>query len=269
MKNLKAKYRYSLILLRELVITDFKLRYQGSALGYLWSLLKPLFLFTMLYFVLVNFLKIGSGVPNWPVSLLFGIVLWNFFHEVVNNGLNAIVARGDVIRKINFPKYIIVLSSSISAIINLLLSFVVIAIFMVIANVDLQWSALLMPLYVLELLIFGIGLSFILGTLQVYFRDTGYIWEVVSQALFYGSAIIYPISLIVTQNLYLAKILLLNPVAQSVQDARHVFISDSNPTLSGTASIWWMLVPLLIVIITFVFGAWLFKKHSPRFAENV
>lgn len=269
MKNLKAKYRYSLILLRELVITDFKLRYQGSVLGYLWSLLKPLFLFTMLYFVLVSFLKIGSDIPNWPVSLLFGIVLWNFFQEVVNNGLNAIVSRGDVIRKINFPKYIIVFSTSISAIINLVLSFVIIVAFMLIAGISLEWNALLMPVYVLELLVFGVGLSFILGTLQVYFRDTGYIWDVVSQALFYGSAIIYPIGVVMSQNLYLAKILLLNPVAQSIQDARHVFISDANPTLSGTANYWWMLVPVIIVIVTFVFGAWLFKKHSPRFAENV
>ena len=88
--NSYKKYRYSLILLRELVVTEFKLRYQGSVLGYLWSLLKPLFLFAILYFVFVYFLKIGDNVPHWPIAMLLGIVLWNFFAEVTNNGLNAI-----------------------------------------------------------------------------------------------------------------------------------------------------------------------------------
>src|SRR5690606_32270095 len=112
-----SKYRYSLVLLRELVITEFKLRYQGSVLGYLWSLLKPLFLFTILYFVFFHFLRIGEGVPNWPVSMLLGIVLWTFFSEITTNGLSSVVSRGDVIRKINFPKYVIVFASSISALI--------------------------------------------------------------------------------------------------------------------------------------------------------
>ena len=147
LSNLYNKYHYSLILLRELVITEFKLRYQGSVLGYLWSLLKPLFLFVILYFVFVYFLKIGEGIPNWPVSMLLGIVLWNFFTEITSNGLNSIVSRGDVIRKINFPKYVIVLASSISALINLALNLIVIAIFMVVSGVDLSWSAILTPFY--------------------------------------------------------------------------------------------------------------------------
>ena len=99
--------------MRELVITEFKLRYQGSVLGYIWSLLKPLFLFAILYFVFVYFLRIGEGIPYWPVTMLFGIVLWNFFSEITNNGVAAVVSRGDVIRKINFPKYVIVLASSV------------------------------------------------------------------------------------------------------------------------------------------------------------
>lgn len=110
--RISERYRYSIILLKELVITEFKLRYQGSILGYFWSLLKPLFLFVILYFVFVHFLRVGSDVPNWPIALLFGIVLWNFFSEITSNGVGAIVGRGDIIRKINFPKYVIVMASS-------------------------------------------------------------------------------------------------------------------------------------------------------------
>src|SRR3990167_4499788 len=98
--------RRNRILLRELVVTDFKLRYQGSALGYLWSLLKPLLLFAILYVIFVEFLRFGSDVEHFPLYLLLGIVLWGFFTEATNQGIQAIVSRGDLIRKINFPKYI-------------------------------------------------------------------------------------------------------------------------------------------------------------------
>lgn len=269
-ERLFAKYRYSLVLLKELVKTDFKLRYQGSVLGYLWSLFKPLFLFIILYFVFVHFLRVGGDVPNWPIAMLFGIVLWTFFSEVTNNGLMSIVGHGDVIRKINFPKYIIIISSSISAFINLLLNLVVLAVFMVISQVDLHWMALLTPLFILELFVFAIGIAFILATLYVKLRDIGYIWEILSQALFYGSAVIYPISMVVNQSEFLAKILLLNPIAQSIQSARKTLIDPANITASDlTSNILFTLVPIIVVIVTFIFGAWLFKKKSHSFAEDV
>ncbi|MDR0591046.1 MAG: ABC transporter permease [Candidatus Nomurabacteria bacterium] len=264
------KYRYSWILLKELVRTGFKLRYQGSALGYLWSLFKPLFMFIILYFVFVHFLRIGGDVPNWPISMLFGIVLWNFFSEVTSTGLSSVVGRSDVIRKINFPKYIIVLSSSVLALINLLLNFIVLAVFMAIGHVSIGWSALLSPLYIFELFLFAMGISFILAPLYVRLRDIGYIWEIVSQALFYGSAVIYPISMVVSQNVVLAKLLLLNPITQSVQGARNALIGSSNIVASDlTSNIFYTLTPILLVAIIFIIGAWLFKKRSPDFAEDI
>src|SRR5450759_5410806 len=121
--------RRNRILLRELVITDFKLRYQGSVLGYAWSVLKPLFLFAILYVVFGLLIKLGS-IEHFSVYLLLGIVLWTFFAEATNQGLASIVGRGDVIRKISFPKYIIVLSSTISALVNLFINLIIVAIFM-------------------------------------------------------------------------------------------------------------------------------------------
>ncbi len=265
------KYRYSVILLKELVLTEFKLRYQGSALGYLWSLLRPLFMFVILYFVFVYFLRIGSDVPHWPVALLLGIVLWNFFAEVTNNGLGSIVSRGDVIRKINFPKYVILLAGSVSALINLLLNLVVIAVFMAINQVDLSWSALISPLYIMEIFIFGLGLSFILSTIFVRLRDMNYIWEIIMQFLFYASAIIYPISMVLEKSHTAAMITLMNPVTQAVQDVRHVLISDKNPTLFmvSNENVLLTMIPFGIVVLVMVFGAWFFKRRSPYFAEDV
>lgn len=252
------------------MITEFKLRYQGSVLGYLWSLLRPLFLFVILYFVFVYFLKIGSDVPHWPVALLLGIVMWNFFSEITNNGVGSIVGRGDVIRKINFPKYVIVLAGSISALINLAINMVVIGVFMILNGVDVHWIALTAPLYFLELFALALGLAFFLSALFVKLRDVNYIWEIIMQGMFYASAIIYPVSLVVDKGHGLAQILLLNPVAQSVQDARHVLISEANPTLyTLTNNVWLSIIPIAIVLIVFVFGALYFRKSSPNFAENV
>lgn len=264
------KYKYSLILLRELVITEFKLRYQGSMLGYLWSLLKPLFLFAILYFVFVFFLRVGSDIPHWPVALLLGIVLWNFFGEITNNGLGSIVGRGDVIRKINFPKYVIVFASSISALINLALNFIIIGIFMVMTGVEVHWSSLLVIWYVVQLFVFGIGLAFILSTIYVKLRDMNYIWEIIMQAMFYGSAVIYPITMILEMRPAIGKIILMSPVVDSIQGARHFLVSENNPTVySVTGNPWYNVLIVAFVILTFMFGAWFFRRRSPYFAEEV
>lgn len=267
----KQRYQYSYILLRELVITEFKLRYQGSVLGYLWSLLRPLFLFIILYIVFVYFLRIGGTISHWPVAMLLGIVLWNFFSEVTNNGVTSVVNRGDVIRKINFPKYVIVIAGTISAFINLLLNLVVISIFLVINQVDITRLALLTPLFIFEIFIFALGISFLLSALFVRIRDINYIWEIMMQGLFYASAVIYPISLVIEKSEKAAKFILLNPVAQAIQDARYTLINQTDtPTLSTlTSNIWIELIPFAIVLITFVLGAWYFKKKSPGFAEFV
>lgn len=269
-KNFKQKYRYSLVLLRELVITEFKLRYQGSVLGYLWSLLKPLFLFAILYFVFVYFLRVGADIPNWPVAMLLGIVLWNFFSEITNNGLGSIVGRGDMIRKINFPKYVIVFASSISAFINLILNFIIIGVFMFIAGVEIHFGSLMVLWYILQLFVFGIGLAFILSALFVKLRDVNYIWEIIMQALFYSSAIIYPITMILEQQALFAKVILLSPIVNSIQGARHVLIDSSNPTITTvTGNFWYALIPIGIIVITAIAGAWYFKRRSPYFAEDI
>lgn len=269
MQKVLKKYRYSLILLRELVITDFKLRYQNSALGYLWSLMKPLFLFAIMYVVFVKFLKIGAGIEHWPVAMLMGMVMWTFFQEITKGGLKAIVNRGDLLRKINFPKYIVILSGTASAFINLLLNMVVITVFMIANKVDLSSLALLSPLLVVELTLFGLGIAFFLSAVYVKLRDVEYIWDVVMQGLFYGSAIMFPISRISEVSVEFARVLLLNPIAQVISDLRYILTNQDMQTLTtlSDGKVWLALVPIAISIATFVFGAWYFRKKSPYFAE--
>src|SRR4051812_46075806 len=181
-------------LLSELVRTDFKLRYQGSILGYAWSLLRPLLVFAILYVVFIRFMQVDYGVPHSAVYLLLGIVIWNFFNEMTVQSLGSIVGRADLIRKIRIPRWIIVLSSSISALINLLLNLIVVAFFLVINHVDILSTVAWFPLILLEVYILALGLSLFLAAAFVKYRDVSYIWEVILQAGFYLTPILYPLS---------------------------------------------------------------------------
>ncbi|MGD8215790.1 ABC transporter permease [Aestuariimicrobium sp. Y1814] len=153
--------------LRRFVITDFKLRYQGSVLGYLWSLLKPLVMFTILYVVFGLVLRLGDSVPHYPVYLLLGLLLWNYFTEVTSVGLRSIVENGELIRKLSFPRYTIVLAGSVSAFVNLGISLLVFAGFVVVSGVDLHWRTVFFPLILLELFVLAIGVAFLLSALFV------------------------------------------------------------------------------------------------------
>jgi ABC-2 type transport system permease protein len=255
-------------LLNELVRTDFKLRYQGSALGYAWSLLRPLLVFLILYIVFVKFLKLGAGVPHYPVYLLLGIVLWNFFLEMTTQSLTSIVGRGDLIRKIRIPRWIIVVSSSFSVLINFLLNLLVVAVFIIFSHVGILSTIIWFPFLVFEIYIFSLGLSFLLAALYVKFRDISYIWEVCLQAGFYITPILYALSRI--PNHMYQKIILLNPMAQSIQDARYSIITHD--TITGYKVFqhgWHELIPFIIVVFAFAVSVVYFRKESKFFAENI
>ncbi len=267
LRKQSERYRYSLILLKQLVKTDFKLRYQGSFLGYLWSLLRPLAIFLILYIVFVKFLKIGADVPHYPVYLLLGIVLWNFFVEITTGSVTSIVSRGDLIRKLNFPKYVIVLAGSFSALINLAINLLIVLFFMFINGVDFRLSGLLAPFLVLELFMFSLAIAFFLSALYVRLRDVGYIWEVIMQGAFYATPILYPLSLVPDKA---AKILVASPVAQIIQDLRYCLITSKTDTISTLYGNWWVrLIPVGIAAISVVLSFMYFRKHSGSFAEDV
>lgn len=268
LQRIYQRYRYSLILLRELVITDFKLRYQGSFLGYIWSLLRPLALFAILYTVFVRFLHFGAGIEHQAIQLLLGIVVWNYFVEVTNNGVRAIVDQGDLLRKINFPKYVIVLAGSFSALINLAINLLVVLFFMLFTHVDFRQTLLIAPIIIFELFIFALALAFLLSALFVKLRDINYIWEVIMQGAFYATPILYAISMLPE---HVAKLLVLNPVAQIVQDLRYTMISHQSATISSLYgnNQWVRLVPVGTVIILAIGASYYFRKNSRHFAEEI
>lgn len=266
MKHIFSKKNRAL--LSELVRTDFKLRYQGSVLGYAWSLLRPLMLFLILYIVFVKFLRIGGNVPHYPIYLLLGIVMWNFFSEMTSLSLSSIVGRGDLIRKIRIPRWIIVLSSSVTALINLGLNLVVVFIFLLFNHVDLMKSILLLPFIFLQLYLFALGISLILATAFVKYRDITHIWEVSLQGLFYLTPILYPLALI-SKPLF-QKILMISPIATAIQDARFAAVSHQTLTISTVfGTNYARLIPYGITLLTLVIGILYFKKQAKNFAEDL
>lgn len=264
------RYRYSYILLKQLVKTDFKLRYQGSILGYVWSLLRPLALFAILYLVFGKVFRAGDAIPYFPVYLLIGIVVWNYFLEVTTGSVSAIVSRGDLIRKINFPKYVIVLAGSFSALINLLINSVVITFFMVINHVPLQGKIIILPILIAELFIFSLAIAFFLSAAYVRFRDINYIWEVIIQGAFYATPILYPLTFVTDRSVIAGKIMMLNPMAQIIQDIRYVVVTPQTVTIGRlfeTPLI--RLFPFVLAVLLVVGAVIFFKRQSKSFAEEV
>lgn len=257
------------ILLREMVKTDFKLRYQGSLVGYLWSILKPMMLFAIMYFVFIRFLRLDDGTPHYAIAVLFGTVTWSFFQEATNMGMVSIVTRGDLLRKLNFSKEIIVISSVVGAAINYGINLLVVFAFALINGVELSWGFLvIIPLFI-ELAMLAAGIAFILATLFVKYRDLGPVWEVVMQAGMYATPVIYSLTFIVQRNqVAIAKLMMLNPIAQIIQDLRHYIV------YSGSMRGWdlynnhiWGVIPYVLPVLVLIIGYTIFHKNAKRFAE--
>ena len=270
MKIPRVLNRKNRILLKELTKTDFKLRYQSSVLGYLWALLRPLMMFAILYIVFSKLLRIGNDIPHYPVYLLCGTTMWSFFTECTSQGIQAIVNRGDLLRKISFPKYIVVVSATLTAVINMLINLCVIIIFALINGVTPSWSWFLVIPFIIELYIFSLGIAFLLGSINVKYRDITSIWDVLIQALFYAVPIIYPISMVANTSSLAATIILLNPIAQAIQDIRfNLITTETITTWNFIQAPYLLIIPPLIVIAVLIAGALVFRKKSKFFAEEV
>jgi len=256
------------IILMEMVRTDFKLRYQNSVLGYLWSLLRPLLLSLTLYVVFVKFLGISGDIRHYASYILLGIMCWTFFIEITTGGVGAIVGKGDLIRKISIPRYLPVLSSSFSAIINFGLNFVVLGFIMFFNGIEIQTALLIfVPVLVIQLYLLSLSLAFILSAAFVKYRDISFIWEVFTQMFFYATPILYPVSFVLDKYEF-GKYILLNPIAQIIQDLRYILVTPQSKTS------WQVLGVLSFVSVAFtagilIFSVTYFRKQAASFAENV
>jgi ABC-2 type transport system permease protein len=250
--------------------TDFKLTYFGSVLGYVWSLMRPLMFFGVLYLVFAVIVQFGKGVPDFPVLLLMNIVLISFFQEATGASIPSVITRESLVRKMHFPRLVIPISTVVTASMNLALNLVVVFVFMLVYGVEPRLTWLLLPIIVLPLLLLTTGLAMLLSALYVRYRDVAPIWGVISQALFYASPIFYTIE---TVNKYhhAAKWYLFNPIATVMQQARYWMVGDPH---GGGAAYWmggkiWLLVPGGITLGICLLGYWVFTREAPRIAEEL
>ncbi len=257
-------------LTRTLAVTDFKVRFYDSALGYAWTLMKPLLFFGVLYVVFSLIVRVGEGVDHYPAMLVSGIVLFFFFSESTGKGLTSVVDNENLVRKIHFPRMVIPLSGVLTNSLFLALNLLAVFVFFAIDGVELRAGWLQLPLLLALLFLLTVGVTMVLSVLYVPARDLKPIWEVVSQALFYLTPVLYPISLVAERHEGLAQLAMCNPLAAIIQQSRHAMIDPEQPsaaTAIGGAPR--LLIPLAILVGTFLFGLWLFNRMAPRIAEEL
>ncbi len=259
----KPKQYFNLV--AALSLSEFKLRYFGSVLGYFWTLARPLMLFGVLYVVFTNIVRFGTGTKFYPVLILSGIVLWTYFSEATAGSVVSIFTRENLVRKMAFPISAIPLSTTITATLTLILNLIAVIIFMAISGVTLHWTTLEYPFLIIAIFVITLPFSFILSVLYVRFRDVQHIWDVVIQMGFWASPIIYPIEK-VPDNFQ--RILMFNPVAAVIQQVRHAVIDPTAPSVIDVmGGVVWLAVPVGIVIALYVISFFVFRSEAPKVAE--
>jgi ABC-2 type transport system permease protein len=261
--------RHRLRVLSVIAAAEFKLKYTGSALGYAWSVLKPLALFTLLYLVFGRVFNLNELSPYYAVSLLVGIVLFTFFADATMLALISIVVRDSLIRKIAFPRIIIPASATLTAAMTLLINCTVVAAFLAYKHLTPQLDWILIPLLLLELFGFTLGVALLLSALFVRLRDLQQVWELALQLFFYASPIVYPIGFLPP---WAQKLVFLNPFSQVLQDIRALLfypdVAANQITAASAFGGLGRLVPIGIAIATLIVGYLFFRRQEPWFAER-
>jgi ABC-2 type transport system permease protein len=259
-------WQRALDLLYLIAVTEFKRTYFGTALGYVWSLARPLVTFAVLLAVFTQVFRIGSQVPNYPVLLLFNIVLFSFFKEATIVAVQSLVNQESVVRKTQFPRLVIPLAVVLTAVFNLSLNLVVVFGFILAWGIDPTWTWLLFPLVLLALFIFTIAVSMIVSSLYPRFRDIGIIWTVLATVLFYATPVLYPIEFVTGE---LRQFIGLNPLAALFELARKWMIDPSAPGPIEAIGAGRVAIAAGIYVVICVLAVWVFAREAPRIAEEL
>ena len=283
----------------ELAISQFKLRYTQSVLGYFWSLLKPAMIFAITYLIFVDLFKINDGTEFYGVQLLLGIITWTFFAECTAASMQAIAGSAGLIRKAYFPRSILVIAASMSSLFTFLINLtIVFVIALALHQIDLGVRAVFVIPLLLELYLLAIGISLFLAALFVQFRDVGHLWDVLMQLLFYGSGVMFSLTYVLQRahlvtaagqpvvkpnNLWAVTLVACNPIMQTIEDLRHALLTPQAPwtelvvtghlaAVNQTAAFdapWLAPVPFVIVALIVTVGALTFRARARTFAENL
>ena len=257
--------------------TEFKLRFFGSVLGYVWTLMRPLMLFGVTLFVFTDILNINKGnpTPHYAEYLLESIILFTYFQETTIGAVPSLVARENLLRKVRFPRLVVPMSVALTCLFNLCMNLIVVFIFILASGVEPRLSWLELPVFMVLLVILSTGVGMLLSALYVRFRDIQPIWEVFAQLLYYGSPILYTIQVAAQKNKHLfgisfARILVINPLGAIITQARQALLTPSAPSaaraIGGAPR---LAIPLGIIAGLFALGLWYFNREAPLISERL
>ena len=251
-----------------MAVTEFKRAYFGTVLGYVWSLLRPLMLFAVLYVVFTKVFRFGGEVPHYPVFLLMNLMLFNFFLEATDRSVDSVLKQETIVRKMQFPRMVIPLSVVLTSTFNLSLNLIVVFGFVVASGVEPRFTWLLFPLIVVGFVALAAAVSMILSALFPRYRDVKQIWAVAGTLFFYGSPVLYPASFVFDAGYQFQ--LLLNPIAPLLQQANIWVINpDALSVVDAAGSIWGWLGPGIVFAALVAFGFWIFNHEAPLVAEEL
>jgi ABC-2 type transport system permease protein len=251
-----------------LAVLEFRLKFFGSVLGYFWQLMRPLLLFGVLYFVFTELVRLGGGVKNYPVTLLMGIIIYTFYAEATGTAVGSVPDRESLVRKVHFPRLVIPLAVVLTTFLNFILNFVVVVIFVLASGIEPRWSWLEIFPLIVALALLSTGIGTLLAALFVRYRDVRPIWDVILQISFYGSPILYPIEKIDQENL--RRLIMCNPLAVIVQQARHAIIDAGAPSAAeAMGGAVWLLIPLAVLVGVCALGFIVFDRAAPHIAEEL
>jgi ABC-2 type transport system permease protein len=250
-----------------LAVTDWKLRFYGSVLGYLWQLVRPFAFFGVIYVVFTQIVGLGDDIPNYGVYILFSLVLFNFFAEVTTGCVQSLVSRENLLRKVSFPRLAIPMSVTLAGLFNLVGTLLAVFVFAIGNGIypTFSWLELIVLVVLLAMLSSGVGM--LLSVLYVRYRDVQPIWEVLTQILFYASPILYVSTLVdeCCQRPYVAQ-----PLAAILTQMRHAIIDPTAPgvaeAIGGAPR---LLIPLGLTFLAFGLGLWIFNREAPKIAEHL
>jgi len=252
---------------------EIKVRYGDSLLGYVWTIGKPMALFSILYVVFGRLVRFGAPMPHFTLYLVIGVLLWTFFADGVTRTMGSIVSNGTLYRKLPFTRIVVPLATSLTSLVTFGLSLLAIAVFIAWNGLvpQLDWLVLILEILELYLLILGLGL--VLAVMYVRLRDIAQVWELAVQLLFFLAPIVYPFTTV--HNPRIRQVMLLNPFTQIMQDVRTIVIYPDRPKIwadglvAPVAFSPLRLLPLAGVGIILALGLLLFKHEEPWFPERV
>lgn len=259
-KNVFDNFKRYSFLMSQMISRDFKVKYKRSVLGVLWSLLQPLLMMSVMALVFSQMFKFRMEGVNYLVYLMSGLVMFNYFNEASNNAMTSVVFNFQLMTKVYIPKYIFPLSKCLFAGINFLLSLVPLLLIVVITGAPISWNYLLLPYVFVCMLLFTIGIGFILSTISVFLRDMFYIYSIILTIWQYFTPIFYDISML---PMYLQQLFKFNPLYQFVTFARTILLYAKTPSFNS------FLCCGLFGIVTFIIGCIVFKKNQDKFIYYV